>query len=68
MKFLLQRQISKSQFNEKLVKLRDEKFAIIEEVKGYVEELKKMQKNLAEVDRLPIPSVPRPHPEEEPHK
>ena len=41
---------------------------IIGEIKGYVDELKKLQKAMPEADRVAIPSVPKPHPEEEPHK
>jgi len=60
--------MSRTQFNDKLLKLRDEKFTIIDEIKGYVDELKKLQKTMPDADRLVIPPVPVPHPEEEPHK
>ena len=58
----------KLEFNKKLIKLRDDKLSLINEIQDHVEEIKKLQMKMPEQNRLPVPLVPKPHQEEEPHK
>ena len=51
-----------------MIALRDDKLAIIEQLRGHVSELKKLQRTMSESDRLPIPVLPKIHTEEEPER
>uniref|UniRef100_H2ZFC4 Cilia- and flagella-associated protein 44 n=1 Tax=Ciona savignyi TaxID=51511 RepID=H2ZFC4_CIOSA len=59
---------AKSEFNNKLVALRDWKLDSISEMKSHIQELKVMQKRMQEDERCGLPKIPRLHPDEEPHK
>ncbi|CAK8686101.1 unnamed protein product [Clavelina lepadiformis] len=59
---------TKSEFNEKLLALRDGKLSMIDEMKSYVADLKTLQSKMEKSDRVAPPVIPRPHPDEEPHR
>nr|CAB3230210.1 WD repeat-containing protein 52-like [Phallusia mammillata] len=59
---------AKSDFNNKLIHIRDAKFELISEMRNYSQEMKAIQSRMSKEDRLRLPHIPHPHPEEEPHK
>ncbi|NWT19333.1 CFA44 protein, partial [Vireo altiloquus] len=58
----------KMDMNKEIVSLRDLKVSIIDEIKGLVKELKSIQASLDLSEHLPIPPIPRLHPDEVPEK
>ncbi|CAH1796965.1 unnamed protein product [Owenia fusiformis] len=58
----------KYDFNQRLLKLRDKKLGIIDEIREIVGKLEDMQNNLEEDQRIAVPEVPRMYPEEVPEK
>ena len=48
--------------------LRDGKLSMIDEMKSYVADLKTLQSKMEKSDRVAPPVIPRPHPDEEPHR
>ncbi|XP_078493244.1 cilia- and flagella-associated protein 44-like isoform X2 [Ciona intestinalis] len=59
---------AKSDFNEKLTALRDWKLSSIIEMKNQLQELKEMQRRMVKDEKVNLPNIPRPHPDEQPHK
>ena len=59
---------TKTGFNQKLIALRDAKFAMLDDLQVSAAELKDIQAKLPKTGRVKLPVVPRRHPEEEPHK
>ncbi|NXH81835.1 CFA44 protein, partial [Edolisoma coerulescens] len=58
----------KMNMNKEIVSLRDLKVSIIDEIKGFVKELKSIQASLDLSEHLPIPPIPQLHPDEVPEK
>lgn len=58
----------KIHMNKSIVSLRDLKVAVIEEIQCLVQELKNIQSTLHISKHVPIPQIPRIHPEEVPEK
>ncbi|XP_051634918.1 cilia- and flagella-associated protein 44 isoform X1 [Manacus candei] len=58
----------KANMNKEIVSLRDLKVSIIDEIKCLVKELKSIQASLDLSERLPLPLIPRLHPDEVPEK
>ncbi|NXY20172.1 CFA44 protein, partial [Atrichornis clamosus] len=58
----------KMNMNKEIMSLRDLKVSIIDEIKCLVKELKSIQAALDSSERLPIPRIPKLHPDEVPEK
>ena len=58
----------KYNFNLRLLKIRDLKINVIEEIRDLVSQLEQTQAQLAKEKLKPIPPVPEMHPEEMPEK
>ncbi|XP_051783012.1 cilia- and flagella-associated protein 44 isoform X2 [Erpetoichthys calabaricus] len=59
---------AKSEINSKVLALRDNKIACIDQIRRHVEELKNMQANMEPSKRLPLPKLPSLLPQEVPER
>ena len=66
--FVFQIHEHKYNFNLRLLKIRDLKINVIEEIRDLVSQLEQTQAQLAKEKHKPIPPVPEMHPEEMPEK
>ncbi len=58
----------KYEFNQQLLALRDKKIGIIEQIRGIITQLSHVQELLGPEHSLPLPELPKMHPDEIPEK